>query len=119
MYFKKLNKKQEQKFIEYYSQDYSASLIFEMFNQKYPKNKTSLANSRMIAYRKKLGLPKRGLGYKPLHRRPAKSIEEKEQLRLKRLQKRLTKIPVMIQRARLKIGHWQEEVRQIEKQLNI
>ena len=107
----------EKIFTKYYLQDYSASLIFEKLGIIYPQYKTHLANSRMRQWRIKLGLPARGVGYKPKYHRPSNKV--KEELKVKRAKKRLQKLPAMIQRARTKILLWQEETGRLEAELSL
>ena len=110
---KALTEEEEKKFKELYLEGYSATLIFEMLGQPYPKGNSARANGRMRTYRIKLGLNPRGMFSKPKYAQNRfKSDAEKITL-----QKRYKKIPIMIQNARKKIETWREEYRELEKKL--
>lgn len=108
--------KQQEQFKELYLKGYSATMIFREFNQYYDVNSPN-ASIRMQGYRRRLGLPKRGGGFKPTvsaTNNPeilAEYQEQKRQLRIKKLRQM---IPVWMKRVKL----WANELQTLEQKAN-
>ena len=92
---KALTLDQQERFKELYNKGYSAMMIFKELGQNYGFQ-FNLAASRMIRYRNKFGLPKRGTGFKPsVHAtyETIQDIEERERRQMKNRSKNETEKP--------------------------
>jgi predicted DNA-binding protein YlxM (UPF0122 family) len=103
---KKLTKAQEELFKKYYLEDYSGSLIFEKIGQPYKRHELTQVTSRMRVYRIKLGLPKRGIGHQPTHRK----YPIPKTTRSKRIKKRIQRIWQLIDRTENKLEKYNSEL---------
>lgn len=108
----KLTKEEEERFKELYLKGLSARYIFAELGQRYHGGYAwTNANSRMILYRKKLGLPKRGKGFKSIPI-PLTDVERAE-LTKKTEQRRIKRINLLTRRIEVwnqRIQKWQEEL---------
>jgi len=109
-----LSKEQEKLFAQYYLEGYSARYIFEKLDQPYTRYRVNDATSRMIRLRKKLGLPKRGTGFKSIRLEdPTKSILLKQR-KAKRRKERIAQIPKLIANAEENIRNWKAELEKLK-----
>ena len=106
---KELTGEQKLKFKELYMKGYSAPMIFKELGQDYGI-KTWNANSRMRSYRIRLGLPKRGIGFKPTVKATHINVLAKKAQESAKRKKRINQIENAIIRYTKQIEKWKEEL---------
>ena len=91
-----------------YEKGYSASLILEKIGR--PSPYYYAANSWLFLMRRRLKLPKRGVGFRGV-RRDASNSEQKRQEKMKRVKQRISKITDMLsnlEKHKIKLEHEKE-----------
>ena len=106
---KALTKSQLKEFEHLYLKGYSAWLIFKNLGQPYPKHNYADPTSRMVYYRNKLGLPKRGTGFQGIHR-PSINPLKQQQCREERMQQ----LETMIKNWKPRIENWEKELHNLK-----
>ena len=115
----KLTAKQEKQFKKLYLKGLSARYIFQTLGVEYdsdghgPQN----ATSRMGNYAKKLGLPKRGKGFKSVW---SPDVQEKARSKHKEVLKRkIASVQKSILLAEKQLPEWKKHLSNLEKELSI
>jgi len=110
-----LTEEQRVLFKKLYLEGHTAQRIFEELGQPTvgsPTKRETVAESRMIYYRNKLGLPKRGYGFRTID-----ATRHFAEVKQERLKKRYGRIPVLIARTRARISKLEKELQEIKIQL--
>lgn len=112
---KRYTQEELDKIKELYMQGYSASLILEKICRVTPEDYSSFnANSWLYRMRKRLGLPKRGIGFRGIRRPNPRQIQAQIKAQKKMLE-RLQKIPLIIERYEKLITKLKEEQEKLRK----